>query len=302
MVKKILIVIIISCLTTNCNQKKSVDKLENDDQKAAYAIGIGFNREIADFEQNSLDVDENFNKEELIKGFNFIYDNLNGRTKSEVFGIELAFQLKKFINENQISDKIDKNLIIQGFLDKFENKKVLINDTEVPIFLNNYMNPIIEKAQKQHQDRIKKRGEKIAKENLEKGKKFLEANKKKIGIFITPSGIQYKIIKKGDETTKVKPNEIVSIKFIGTLMDGTIFDSTEKENMGNPVDFPLTNVIPGLQEVLTLMSKGSKYKVYIPSELAYGEQGGGTSIGPNQPLIFDIELIDIKSKRKKKIN
>ncbi len=126
-----------------------------------------------------------------------------------------------------------------------------------------------------------------------KGKAFLDANKARAGVTTLPSGLQYEIIKSG-EAGGIKPTaqDTVVVNYIGKLIDGTEFDSSTKN--GGPVTFPVGGVIKGWIEILQLMSKGDHWKVFIPSDLAYGDRGAGASIGPGATLIFDIMLEDIK--------
>ena len=127
-----------------------------------------------------------------------------------------------------------------------------------------------------------------AKANLEASKKFMEENGKKEGVTTTKSGLQYKVVNKGGEEKfdeKKFKNPMFKVKYKGTLLDGTVFDDTK----GKSVELPL-QVIPGFAEALTTMPVGSKWIVYIPSELAYGENTPGAPIEPNSPLIFDLEL------------
>ena len=130
---------------------------------------------------------------------------------------------------------------------------------------------------------------KKAKENAEKGKKFLEENAKKSGVDTLANGIQYKIIKKG-EGAKPAATDIVKVHYRGTLIDGTEFDSSIKR--GEPIEFPLNRVIPGWTTALQQMPVGSKWEIFIPSDQAYGQRGSG-AIGPNETLIFEVELLDI---------
>ena len=145
---------------------------------------------------------------------------------------------------------------------------------------------IVADFQKKRQEEIQKAGEK----NLKDGKDFLAANKKKKGVVTLPSGLQYKIIKsaKGDKPTAT---DSVVAHYRGTLINGKEFDSSITR--GEPATFPVAGVIPGWQEVLPLMPVGSKWQVFIPSELAYGARGPGGLIGPNETLIFEIELLKI---------
>ncbi|MEO8439616.1 MAG: FKBP-type peptidyl-prolyl cis-trans isomerase [Spartobacteria bacterium] len=122
------------------------------------------------------------------------------------------------------------------------------------------------------------------------GKKFLEENKKKEGVKTTASGLQYKALKEGSGKTP-KATDSVKVNYRGTTIDGTEFDSSYKR--GQPATFPVNRVIKGWTEALQLMKVGSKYQVFVPADLAYGERGAGSDIGPNAVLIFDVELLDI---------
>ncbi|MFZ4543892.1 MAG: FKBP-type peptidyl-prolyl cis-trans isomerase [Saprospiraceae bacterium] len=126
--------------------------------------------------------------------------------------------------------------------------------------------------------------------NVEKGKKFLDENKKRSGIVVLPSGMQYEILKAGTGP-KPGPTDKVKTHYHGTLIDGTVFDSSVQR--GEPIEFPVNGVIKGWTEALQLMPTGSKWKLYIPSDLAYGERGAGGSIGPFETLIFEVELLAV---------
>lgn len=127
--------------------------------------------------------------------------------------------------------------------------------------------------------------------NAADGEKFLAENKKKEGVKTTASGLQYKVLKEGTGASP-KATDTVVTNYKGTLLDGTEFDSSYKRN--EPATFPVNRVIPGWTEALQLMKPGSKYQLFIPSNLAYGERGAGRDIGPNSALIFDVELLSIK--------
>jgi FKBP-type peptidyl-prolyl cis-trans isomerase len=135
-----------------------------------------------------------------------------------------------------------------------------------------------------------KQGEK----NLQEGKDFLKANGVKTGVKTTASGLQYEVIKDGTGP-QPKADDNVTVNYTGTLIDGTVFDSSIER--GQPAQFPLNRVIPGWSEAIQLMKVGAKYKVYIPSELGYGMQAPqGSKIKPNMALIFEIELLSIDPK------
>lgn len=137
--------------------------------------------------------------------------------------------------------------------------------------------------------------EAMAAQNEKEGKAFLAANAKKSGVKTTKSGLQYKVLTEGKGK---KPGETstVSVNYKGTLLDGTEFDSSEKS--GGPATFAVNQVIPGWTEALQLMKEGSKWQVFIPSELAYGAGGAGGMIGPNATLIFEIELLSANAQAK----
>ena len=130
-----------------------------------------------------------------------------------------------------------------------------------------------------------------AENNMKEGEKFLTENKKKDGVKTTPSGLQYKVVKEGTGE-QPKATDTVTVNYRGTLIDGTEFDSSYKR--GEPATFPLSAVIRGWTEGLQLMKVGSKYQLFVPSNLAYGDRAVGPDITPNSTLIFDVELLGVK--------
>lgn len=127
--------------------------------------------------------------------------------------------------------------------------------------------------------------------NQMQGETFLAANKTKSGVVTLPSGLQYKVITEGQGKQPTK-SDTVTVNYAGTLIDGTEFDSSYKR--GEPISFPVGGVIPGWTEALQLMKVGSTWELYIPAELAYGSRGAPPVIGPNQTLIFKVELLGVK--------
>ena len=136
----------------------------------------------------------------------------------------------------------------------------------------------------------RKERETAAAENKKKADEFLAENKKKEGVVTTESGLQYIIVEEGDGA-KPTADDRVSVHYTGTLIDGTEFDSSHKRN--RPATFPVGRVVKGWTEALQLMTVGSKWKLFIPPDLGYGERGAGSKIGPNSALIFDIELLEV---------
>ena len=133
----------------------------------------------------------------------------------------------------------------------------------------------------------------MAELNAKAGREFLDANGKRAEVQTTPSGLQYEVLEQG-EGPKPTAGDSVTVHYTGKLIDGTVFDSSEER--GEPATFGVTQVIPGWVEALQLMNTGSKWRLYIPSELAYGPNGAGGIIGPNQTLIFDVTLISVNGK------
>jgi FKBP-type peptidyl-prolyl cis-trans isomerase len=175
-------------------------------------------------------------------------------------------------------------------------------DTEV---LNQAINDVLKGAEprmsldemqasiQHYQAKLAEQRDAAAAENLKKGQVFLTDNKKKKGVVQTASGLQYQVVKEGTGK-KPKDDDTVTVNYRGTLLDGTEFDSSYKR--GQPATFPVNGVIAGWREVLPLMKEGSTYKVFIPSDLAYGSRGAGQDIAPNSTLIFDIELLSVADK------
>jgi FKBP-type peptidyl-prolyl cis-trans isomerase len=178
---------------------------------------------------------------------------------------------------------IDIPSFVQGLRDTLEGKKALLTAEEMTAVMQEF-------STKARDAEMKKREEQGAK-NLEEGKAFLETNKARTGVVTTASGLQYEVVTQGTGP-KPKKTDRVSVNYRGTLIDGTEFDSSYTR--GQPATFQLDAVIPGWTEALQLMPVGSKYKIFLPSELAYGDRGAGGQIGPNAALVFEVELLSIE--------
>ncbi len=164
---------------------------------------------------------------------------------------------------------------LQGLKDVLSESKPAISYDEAKSIINAYF----EQLQK---DRLKI--------NREAGEEFLRINRGKTGVVELPSGLQYEVLKTGNGG-KPKLTDTVKCHYHGTLVNGTVFDSSVQR--GQPAEFPVNQVIPGWTEALQMMTVGSKWRLFIPSQLAYGEQGAGNVIEPNSTLVFDVELLDI---------
>ncbi len=163
---------------------------------------------------------------------------------------------------------------------------------EKPLMSEDEMLKVKETFAKQMQIKQVAEFEKMKADNLAAGKAFLDKNKGKKGVVLTKSGLQYEIVKEG-KGPKAKPEDTVTVNYTGTLVDGTVFDSTDKH--GEPAQFQVNRVIPGWTEAMQLMNPGMKMHLVIPSELAYGEQGAKPVIEPNSVLVFDVELLKVEA-------
>lgn len=180
---------------------------------------------------------------------------------------------------------VDPDVVVQGIKDVLSRSKLLMTEKEVTDTLITLQKELIAKQAEERK--------KAAEKNKLEGEKFLEENKKKEGIVTLPSGLQYKIIKEGTGKTP-KITDMVVVNYKGTLINGNEFDSSYKR--GEPSTFPVSAVIPGWTEALQLMKEGSIWQIFIPSSLAYGERGAGNVIGPNEVLIFEVELLSVKEE------
>jgi len=178
---------------------------------------------------------------------------------------------------------LDMDILVQGLRDSQKSDKPLLGTEEIQKVMTQFQ-----------QDMMKAEEEKRMAQgqgNKAKEEAFLRENAQKPGVKITPSGLQYKVITEG-KGPMPKATDTVKVHYRGTLLDGSEFDSSYKRN--NPAVFPLNGVIKGWTEALQLMKVGSKWQVFLPSALAYGERGAGQVIGPNATLIFEVELLGIE--------
>ncbi len=191
---------------------------------------------------------------------------------------KVSYSLGLSIASNLISSGV-KTINMEAFNDALSTVFAGKMPEIMPDEANNILQDYFEKLQKAQGDAAK-----------EAGAQFLAENKNKEGVVTLSSGLQYKILKAGDGP-KPKASDTVKCHYEGRLINGQVFDSSIKR--GEPAEFPVSGVIAGWVEALQLMPVGSKWQLYIPSELAYGSHGAGQSIGPNETLIFDVELLAI---------
>jgi FKBP-type peptidyl-prolyl cis-trans isomerase len=198
-----------------------------------------------------------------------------------------AIGMKMGANLRKQSVPVDPNILARGLKDSLTGGKTLISDEQAQAAIMEVQNELRQKQQEKMQVE--------GAANKKEGDAFLAANKGKEGIVTLPSGLEYKILKEG---TGPKPtaSDSVVCNYRGTLINGTEFDSSYKR--GQPATFPVTGVIKGWTEALQLMPVGSKWQLFIPPDLAYGERGPSPEIGSNSTLVFEVELLSIENKDK----
>ena len=179
-------------------------------------------------------------------------------------------------------ESIDSDAIAKSFKDVFEGNNLEVTEAESLQFLQTYFKEL--QGKKQLADAEK------AKALAEEGVAYLAENSTKEGVTTTESGLQYEVLSKGEGSSPT-PQDNVTVHYTGTLTDGTVFDSSVER--GEPATFGVSQVIPGWTEALQLMSVGGKFRLVIPSELAYGQRGSGAKIAPNSTLVFEVELLKI---------
>ena len=190
------------------------------------------------------------------------------------FSYAMGVSVGSFCNKQQIAD-INTGMVLKGISDGQAGGKSLLTEQQVNTVISNYLS--LQNKQRANANKLE-------------GQKFFATNAKKPGVITTASGLQYEVLKTGADTTRPKLTDKVKCHYHGTLLDGTIFDSSV--DRGQPAEFYLTRVIAGWTEALRLMTVGSKWRLYLPSEIGYGDKGSGP-IPPGATLVFDLELLGI---------
>jgi FKBP-type peptidyl-prolyl cis-trans isomerase FklB len=212
------------------------------------------------------------------------------KTQKDKASYAIGLNIGRGLHKDSVD--VDPAILLRGLRDGLGGGKTLLTDEE----MKGAMTTLQSELRKKQEVRSKEQEEKmlqVGETNKKEGEAFLAANKTKDDIVTMPSGLQYKILKEG---TGPKPSATDSVvcNYKGTLLDNTEFDSSYKR--GQPATFQVGQVIHGWTEALQLMPVGSKWQLFIPADLAYGQRGGGSGIGPNATLIFEVELLSIQGK------
>ncbi len=203
---------------------------------------------------------------------------------------KISYSIGVDVGKSIMKQKIELNPepFLAGFKDGQADKPTLMTEDEIRQTLMALQTEMLEKQKTEMKEQASK--------NLSAGQKFLDDNKKKKDVVTLPSGLQYRIIKEGKGDSP-KATDVVTTHYRGKLIDGTEFDNSY--NRGEPVKFAVNGVIPGWTEALQLMKPGAKWELFIPSKLAYGENGVGQIIGPNSTLVFEVELLTVEKPNDK---
>lgn len=219
----------------------------------------------------------------------FLTSGVHAQTKMELKDLKqkASYSIGADIASNMKRQEIDIDVkaLTAGLADGLSGAKMLLTDAE--------MRDVLDQFRKDLMAKMEAKAKTAGSDNKKAGEAFLAANGKKEGVKTTASGLQYKVLKAGKGTKSPKATDTVKVHYHGTLIDGTVFDSSV--DRGEPISFPLNGVIPGWTEGVQLMKEGDKFQFTIPSNLAYGEQGAGGKIGPNATLVFDVELLAIEA-------
>jgi FKBP-type peptidyl-prolyl cis-trans isomerase FklB len=206
------------------------------------------------------------------------------KSQNDSLSYSIGMSLASFYKQQGITNI--NTVLLNRAINDIKTGKTLLTEEQMSACVNNYL----QKKQAEKMEGTRKANSGIIEANHKAGEAFLAENKTKPGVVTTASGLQYQVIKEGTGP-KPLPTDKVKCHYHGTLIDGTVFDSSV--DRGQPVDFPVTGVIQGWVEALQLMPVGSKWKLFLPAHLAYGDNAAGPKITPGSTLIFDVELLEI---------
>lgn len=252
---------------------------EGKEASYAYGINLGIGTKMAQAQPGQ----DSINYAEMKKGiYDFLKDPKGQNSYS--YGLNIGNQIQAALENKMLKGNLDQDEIILGMMDYLEKKDLRISKDSIQLVMQRF-----------YQNLMLKSGE----ENTKKSKAFMDSISKAEGITVLPSGLAYKVISDG-EGEKPELGDRIKVRYTGKTIDGEVFDSTDKNNQGKPLEILLQegSLIHGWIEGAQLMSKGGKYELYIPADLAYGANGSG-EIEPNEALIFEMELVDFTKGEKK---
>ncbi|MDO5655337.1 MAG: FKBP-type peptidyl-prolyl cis-trans isomerase [Flavobacteriaceae bacterium] len=289
--KKVILAVAIGLAVISCKKDEtstaigSNTPLDQGEKDASYAFGISLGQGAERYNQQP-DLKDSLDINELKRGINDFLNNPK-ELDSYAYGLSLGKQIQGALDNKVIAGRLDRTEIVNGMMDYLNKKDTRVKVDSVPMVMDRFFQNQMTKS---------------AENNKKAGIAYLNNIKKEDGIQTTPSGLTYKVVQAGSGE-KPGLGDVVKVKYKGTTINGDVFDSTEKNNGGEPLEFPLNpgGLIDGWIEGMQLMPKGSKYTFYIPAELGYGDRGNA-SIGPGETLIFDIELVDFAKSETPSLN
>lgn len=220
----------------------------------------------------------------LVASLAFAEENVVLKDQKDKMSYSVGVDIGNSLKNLPVSVNLD--LVVRGINDVLSASKFLMTEQEI----QETMTVLQKELMARYTEQMKVIGEK----NKKEGELFLDANKKKEGVIILPSGVQYRVLKAGTGKTPTD-DDTVTVHYRGILTDRTEFDNSYRR--GQPATFAIKGIVPGWREALKLMQEGAKWEICIPPNLAYGERGVGSQIGPNATLIFEVELISIQEKK-----
>lgn len=283
--KKIILVATLGLIIFSCNKdadstglssKENNEELNDLEMKASYAYGISLGQN-AEMYQQQLGPENQLDYDQVKEGISDFIKNPE-ELEAYAFGLTLGKQIDGAMTNPIIQGRLDKDEIIEGFMDFVKKNDLRLPLDSMALVMDDFY---------QHQL------SKTTSKNIEEGDAYLKSLLEKDGYQSTENGIVYKVIKEG-EGPKVQEGDRILVKYEGKHLNGEVFDGTDKNNRGEPIEFVLSRggLIQGWVDGIQLMSKGAIYELNFPSELGYGDIGSG-SIRPGETLIFNIELVDI---------
>ena len=267
----------------SCSAQVPQANLKTDMDSLSYAYGAQITEGLDQYlKQRGVDIDNAASKEEFIKGFlegskinkddKKASAHLEGLAVGKQVAADMLTNINGTIFGSDSTQSLDKSQFLAGFLASLQNKKLLISKDGIQAFVQTKTEAIQAKVNEKF---------KVA------NQAFLDENKKKEGVVVLPSGLQYKVVSQGKGEKPTAAEDTVTVKYVGTTISGKEFDKNDS------ISFPLDRVIKGWTEGIQLMSVGSKYTLYIPYDLAYGERGRQPNIDPYATLIFDVDLLGV---------